>query len=233
MTETTVVQLAETKVDGKRLGRHVEHDPRSRDYAYQPATTTLVAVVHHRYGSIFDQGEIGSCTGNAAAGAKNTAPIYHTDEHTLTEKGALELYELATILDGITGQYPPNDTGSSGLAVAKAAKQAGMIASYQHAFDMTAALAALQAGPVITGVPWYEGFDTPNAEGLVEISGQIRGGHEFVVRGYQPATSPGDSLVIADNSWGTSWGSSGHFYFTVDTWQKLLDQQGDVTILLP
>jgi hypothetical protein len=108
-----------------------------------------------------------------------------------------------------------------------------MVSGYSHAFDMTAALAALQIGPVITGVNWYEGFDTPNADGLVKISGQVRGGHELGARGYEPAANPDDSLILLDNSWGPGWGDLGHFYWTVGTWKTLLAQQGDVTILQP
>lgn len=127
MTKVVTKIIDEHVIDGRRLGRHVEHDPRSRDYAYEATTTTLVAVTHKRHGSIFDQGQLGSCTGNAAAGAKNTEPMYHSGSaHILYETGAVDIYSLATRLDGVTdGYYPPTDTGSSGLAVAKAMKQEG------------------------------------------------------------------------------------------------------------
>ena len=235
MTDIAAFRLNEFVVDGKRLGRHVEHDPRSRDYAYEATAGALVAVEHVRHGSIFNQGSLGSCTGNAACGAKNTEPLYHSgSSHLIAEAGAVDVYSLATRLDGVSdGYYPPKDTGSSGLAVAKAMKQEGMIGSYRHAFDMAAALPALQAGPVITGIPWFEGFDSPDSNGLVKIAGQVRGGHEIVARGYQPAANPGDALVKLDNSWGTTFGVAGSFYWTVSTWQSLLDQQGDVTVLLP
>jgi hypothetical protein len=227
--------IPEEVVPDKRLGRHVEHDPRSRDFSYDLRQSTLVPVEHKRHGSILNQGQLGSCTGNAAAGAKNTEPLYHSGStHTLTETGAKDLYSLATQLDGLRDSYwPPDDTGSSGLAVAKAARQEGMVGHYQHAFDMEAALAALQAGPVITGIDWYEGFDEPDANGLVKISGQIRGGHEVVARGYQPADNPEEALILLDNSWGPDWGVSGRFHWTVATWRELLDAQGDVTILQP
>jgi hypothetical protein len=231
--ETVTLVLDEHVVSGKRLGRHVEHDPRSRDYAYEAKVATLIDVVHKRHGGIFDQGQLGSCTGNAACGAKNTEPLYHSGStHLIAEAGAVDIYSLATRLDGVSdGYYPPTDTGSSGLAVAKAMKQEGMIGSYSHAFDIDAALAALQAGPIITGVNWYEGFDTPDANGLVKIAGQIRGGHELVGRGYVSAPNPDDALILLDNSWGLGYGNGGHFYWTVATWKKLLAQQGDVTIL--
>jgi Papain family cysteine protease len=225
-------------VDGKRLGRHIEHDPRSKDFAYDKIVKpeALAAVEHKRHGSIFNQGQLGSCTGNAACGAKNTEPLYHSGStHLIAEAGAVDIYSLATRLDGLSdGYYPPTDTGSSGLAVSKAMKQEGMIGSYQHAFDMDAALSALQAGPVITGVDWYEGFDNPDANGLVEISGQIRGGHEICPIGYEPqGSNPDDALIKIANSWGTTWGVSGYFFWTVGTWKQLLANGGDVTILVP
>jgi hypothetical protein len=161
MTDTVTRTLVEQIVDGKRLGRHVEHDPRSRGYAYKAAEdVALRNIVHRHYGGILDQGNLGSCTGNACAGAINTIPIHAKREHVLREPEALDLYELATAIDEFPGQYPPEDTGSSGLAVAKAAQQKGYISSYQHAFSIGDALLALMEGPIIVGVNWYEGFDT-------------------------------------------------------------------------
>jgi hypothetical protein len=86
---------------------------------------------------------------------------------------------------------------------------------------------------LVEGLLSHNSFDTPDASGLVKISGQVRGGHELVARGYIPETNPDDSLVLLDNSWGTGWGLAGHFYWTVATWRELLAAQGDVTILNP
>lgn len=231
-----VKKLDEQVKDSHRLGRHIEHDERSKEYAYASDVTTLAYVtVHHRkYGPVLDQGDLGSCTGNATAGAINTVPLHNkpTLESTLHEQDALELYELATKLDSFEGQYPPDDTGSSGLAAAKAAKQKGHITSYKHAFSLDAALAALQKRPIITGVNWYEGFDNPDSHGTVKIDGEIRGGHEFVLIGFQLEATLMDSLILACNSWGPDWGLSGRFNFTVATWRQLLDDSGDATILL-
>lgn len=213
-------------VEGK-LGRNVEHDPRSRAYGITAAAVPLRSVTHRRYGGIFDQGSLGSCVGNACAGALNTVPL-HATGRTLKEADAVALYELATTLDDAPGSYPPDDIGSSGLAGAKAAQQRGLISSYQHAFGIDEALQALMAGPVITGTDWHESFDHPDARGLVAISGQVRGGHEFEVLGYDDTRKE----VIAANSWGTSYGLRGRFRFAVATWAELLAAQGDVTILI-
>jgi hypothetical protein len=235
VTEVIRHILDEHIVEGKRLGRHIEHDPQSRKYGYS-VRSLLQAIEHKRHSAIFNQLSLGSCTGNAAAGAKDTEPLYHSGStRLLGEPGARGIYSLGTQLDGLSdGYWPPTDTGSSGLAVSKACKQMGLIKSYQHAFDMDAALSALQAGPVITGVNWYEGFDSPDANGLVKIAGQVRGGHEIVARGYEPqGTNPDDALIKLDNSWSSSWGLNGSFFWTVATWRQLLSEQGDVTILVP
>lgn len=234
MNDVLVQLLPETKVEGKPLGRHIEHDPRSRQYPWTAGATPLQSVTHQRHGSIFNQGQIGSCTGNAAAGACNTDPEYTQHKHPLLhESDALMIYEDATKLDNVPGSYPPDDTGSSGLAVAKALKSRGFITGYTHAFSLADALDALMLGPVIAGISWYEGFDTPDANGLVKIDGEVRGGHEIMARQYSKmgAVPSMSDLVVFDNSWGTSYGVSGRFSMTVQTFGDLLQQQGDVTIL--
>jgi hypothetical protein len=223
----TVVHIPETVVEGKRLGRHINHDPRSRNFA-STASTPLTSVRHQSIGLPLDQGSIGSCTANALIGFLNTKP--NVPAHgPWTEKGAIRLYERETANEG--QPYPPNDPGGSGLAVCKAAVQLGMISSYQHAFDLQAALSALVSGPVITGVNWYDSFDTPNTGpkgygSQVAIAGSVRGGHEFVA----DEIDVEDKLVGFTNSWGPAYGLGGRFYMTWDTWGTLLSQQGDVTI---
>lgn len=230
--------IQEYAVEGKPLGRHIEHDEASRGFAWEAKAkpSALKTVFHTRRGGPFNQGKIGSCTGNATAGAINTSPIHEVGMRTLAEKDAVIIYSLATQLDGIGGVYPPDDTGSSGLSAAKAAKQLGYIGDYKHAFSVLAALDALQVGPTIAGIGWYEGFDTPDANGLVSIAGQVRGGHEIEQVGFIVMGNLEDSLVVCENSWGEEWGATidgvpGRFSMTVKTYTSLLGDQGDVTIL--
>ncbi|WP_367134408.1 MULTISPECIES: hypothetical protein [Streptomyces] len=228
-------------LEGGRLGRHVEHDPRSRAYALsQDLLPAAYASVEHNVRiSVLDQGDLGSCTGNAAEALVGADPVYGaipadvaarpTGDADADERQAVALYAAATRLDRVHGQYPPTDTGSTGLAVAKAAQRAGLIAGYQHAFSLDATLKALTATPVIVGVSWYEGFDTPDAAGRVAISGEVRGGHEFLLYGI----SAEQQTVLARNSWGAGWGRSGCFSFSFDDLGRLLDEQGDATVFVP
>lgn len=212
------------------LGRRVQHDPQSRRFAHKAAPgTPLVSVQHTRHIPVLDQGNIGSCTGNAAVGALGTEPYFTGRQW--TEDDAVDVYSAATVIDGFPGTFRPDDTGSSGLAVAKVLTSRGLISGYRHAFNITDALAALQVGPVITGVPWYESFFEPAPGGLISIKEGDReaGGHEFVVDGYDALAG----LVWSTNSWGTDWSVGGRFCMTVATWAQLLSQQGDVTVFVP
>lgn len=210
------------------LGRLLEHDPASKRYPAAMSAAPLQKVMWPRSGPPFDQ-RGRSCTGNAIAGVLNTAPYHRPRTRRLTEDKAMEIYGLATVLDEFPGQFPPDDTGSSGLAACKAAKQLGLISAYRHAFGIEHALAALQLGPVITGVDWFNGFDQPGKRGLVEISGIVRGGHEFEVYGYDPL----HDLVWCWQSWGPKWGYHGRFCMTTNTWRELLARDGDVTVPTP
>lgn len=216
------VVVPEKKIAGKRLGRHIHHDERSRAYRVTPHPAPR-SVTWHRHVKPFDQGDLGSCTGNAMAGALSTAPF----NHRFTETRAVKLYEQATSLDDVPGQYPPDDTGSSGLAVAKAAQQDGYITSYLHCFTLDDVISALQDGPVIAGTNWHTGMDNPDANGYVHATGSVRGGHEYELVGVDLDAK----YLLACNSWGTSWGPlGGYFKIPFADFTRLLTEQGDVTV---
>jgi hypothetical protein len=216
-------------VHGKRLGRHIEHDQRSLAYGVVLSPGPLKSAMWQRHCDPFDQGNIGSCTGNAIAGAAMSGPLWVTGR-LLTEADALRLYGAATRLDKIPGHYPPDDTGSSGLAAAKAAHQAGLIGSYHHAFGLLQALHAVAAGPCIAGINWYEGFDSPEGdEAVCSISGQIRGGHEVCV---DEIDVPNGMLGFT-NSWGFVYGNKGRARMSFRTFGTLLQERGDVVAPQP
>lgn len=217
------------------LGRHVEHDELSRSYPHDTLGTELVSAIHPRRIGILDQGSLGSCTGNAAVGALCTEPpaLALTDEQVegCDERFAVAVYSAATRVDEFSGAYPPEDTGSSGLAVCKVLKTNHWIAGYEHTFSLDAALRSVVKGPVITGIPWYDSFDDPDESGLIKIEtmAEVRGGHEVEIREIDVE----NRLVGIDNSWSERWGLGGRAYMSWDTWGQLLAESGDVTVLLP
>lgn len=218
------VQLTERVVQGQRLGRHVLHDERSRDYL--ASRKPLRSVKHAAHGLPLNQGEVGSCTAEALCGALDSEPDLGT-QTPLTQQDAIKVYELETRLEG--KPYPPNDPGGTGLMVCKAAKEMSLISSYQHAFGLQHALEALVVRPVITGIQWYTSFDSPARDtGLVAIApgATVRGGHEIVADEIDVA----NELVWFWNSWGVEWGMQGRFCMSFATWGQLLEEQGDVTV---
>lgn len=173
------------------LGRHVEHDPRSLAYAHGVLPKSAIKpVAWTRRIPVLDQGQLGSCTGNAgtgllgtdsaarrgltsvtitAAAAKASRGRFAAGEHALDETFAVALYSLATVLDSVASQYPPTDTGSSGIGVAKALQTLGLATRYTHAFSLAALDSALQTGPVMIGIPWLNSMFEPSADGRIVV----------------------------------------------------------------
>jgi hypothetical protein len=211
------------------LGRLVEHDPRSRNFAAALAPAQRNVLWPH-HAPVLDQGQVGSCTGNAMAQLLNTDVFAKSRAAAgvsgfLTERDALKLYHDATVLDGFPGTYTPVDTGSSGLGVAKAAKKQGYITAYAHAFGLPHFLSALQLQPVIVGTDWTNGMFKPNRKGFVKPTGSVAGGHEYLALGVDYTSQ----TITFLNSWSSSWGQQGRFFMTFADFGKLLGSQGDVT----
>lgn len=215
-----------------KLGRHIEHDERSKNFAVKRLATGPVSAVYQRHCPAFDQGDLGSCTGNAMAGALMTSPFWKPGR-ALTETDAVRLYSEATHLDNIQGNYPPDDTGSSGLAVAKAAKKEGWITGYEHAFGLDHLLQGLSQRPGIIGINWYTSFDTPLNSGECPLTANatIRGGHEVQMFKLDVKKKQ----IWCYQSWGPTWGGlkNGTFWFSYTTLTRLLAEHGDATFPVP
>jgi hypothetical protein len=229
------------------LGRIQHHDPRNLAYAHGVLPKSAIkSVTWTRRTPILDQGQLGSCTGNALTGALGTDSagrtataqiavkadskgIFTAGTYTLDEQFAVMAYELNTRLDNIHGQYKPDDTGSSGPACGKTAQQLGVATGYTHAFSYDALRSALQTGPALIGIPWYQSMFDPKSDGqiVVDTASGLAGGHELMVREYDAV----NDLVWVDNSWGLSWGVNGRGYFAGADLRKLLSDGGDVTVL--
>lgn len=208
------------------LGRHVNHDPLSRRpefHAVMAPAEVVRTVSWRRYGHAFDQGSLGSCTGNAAAAMLMTKPFWRSGRH-LTERSAVKFYTYATIHDPFDGAYPPTDTGSDGNSVMLALRNYGYVKKWTHAFGMDEVIRALQIACGITGVNWYSGMDEPDSEGIVKVSGWVRGGHEFLVSGVNLERE----LLECWNSWGL-WGLQGRFFIPLEGYDRLLMEEGDYT----
>lgn len=232
--EIRLERLGERSRNPHRLGRHVQHDPQSLRYAAPLLPRSAIESRRWtRRAAVLDQGDLGSCTGNAAAGWVGTdnavrIGLVEFGGRAVDETFAVDLYHRATTLDEFDGAYPPEDTGSSGLGAAKALQQLGLSPSYQHAFSLQAMETALQTGPVLVGIPWYNSMFTPGPDGIVPVdeSSGLAGGHELCI----------DELDVEHDrvgftqSWGVSWGKGGRGYFRRADMGRLLAADGDVTV---
>ena len=202
--------IPERKVVAKRLGRNIHFDLQSATLPVNELFRPKAVVKSRVWGrpGPFDQGDTGSCTGQAVAGLVMTAPIADTG---VDEGTAMEIYELATKIDPFPSSYPPDDTGSSVLAAMQAAQQRGYITSYRWCFSLQDVLQALSTvGPVAIGINWYTSFDQPDTHGHITLApgATIRGGHALNLTSVDTNTN----RVGGWNSWGANWGVGGQVH---------------------
>jgi hypothetical protein len=237
------------------LGRTVEHDPRNFDFLHpiRKATGPLRSVTHTLAMPHLNQGNVGSCEGNTlmeflgCAKAINNRKAYNRKRsHRVaaypTEFDALDAYSLATTLDddGIPGHYPPEDTGTSGVGIAKAGQELGGIGRYNWTRTFDAFRATLQTQPIMLGLNWYDSMFEYNGAGWVygpTSSDQPSGGHAILAYAWRPPTPKLRSHTGCTNHWvqrdGTPWGvrigeHDGSFWIADDLLEQLLiREQGD------
>jgi hypothetical protein len=230
----------EIEHEGMRLGRHLWLDARSLAHMIEnkidAMNTPVKTVEWKRVLPILDQGKLGSCTGNAGTGALGTQPFYDAVGKKVLPKAtdalqaedfAVQLYEDATVADGYPGQYPPDDTGSSGLAICKVLKKRKTVKGYRYARSAHGFLRLLQAGPVLQGMPWYNAFFEPDSKGFIDANANwsasgVAGGHEIEAIGVQiDKKDVFNSVITYCNSWGEGWGDAGRFRMRLRTYEQL------------
>jgi C1A family cysteine protease len=211
----------------------------NRDHPYQLTGTTQPSVVDLRpfCSSIEDQGNLGSCTGQAIAGAiellnKRASRtldvsrlfIYYYER--LLE-GTVNYDSGAYIRDGIKVCYtygapveslwPYNINKFRTLPPSTAMQDAAKrkVTSYQRVADFNGVIDALASGyPVVVGFTVYSSFESNSVAktGVMPYPNisteRVLGGHAVLIVGY----NKNRNVFIVRNSWGTGWGDGGYFY---------------------
>lgn len=231
------------------LGRKVNHDPRNAQPQYAVGTLpyrAIKSVDWTRRVPVFDQGQVGSCTFNAAAGCyatdslgrtgSNLATVAHADTYGVFSPGdyvvqedpfVLKGYSLTTKIDPFPGDYPAEDTGSDGPSAAMTMVLLGLAAKYNHAFSVDALKSALQTGPVMWGTVWFNSMFDLDAHDYLVVNPDsgTAGGHEMEISGYDVPTD----VYKIPNSWGEGFGDHGYLYVKGPDMSNLLSRDGDIT----
>jgi C1A family cysteine protease len=241
------VNLSEVNIKGLYWGsvrskyHWIRDKPDPRDHIYEaPLGATLPTLVDLRpyCSAIEDQGNLGSCTGNAIAGqielidrkkSNKTLDVsrlfIYYEERVL--EGTVRYDAGAYIRDGIKvcytkgapleslWPYNVNKFAVKPSAQAYADALNRKVTGYSKCTSLTAIKTALAAGnPVTIGFTVYESFEYPtnNNTGMMPYPNtateQMLGGHAVCAVGYRDS----DSRLICRNSWGTGWGDRGYFY---------------------
>jgi hypothetical protein len=210
----------------RRLGRHIVLDDRSRGFV-RPG-----AVDHSTWRTksirIYDPDPnpnqtIGNCTGVAKCVQLNAAKN-RVSGRVLNMTDAERVYSLATELDPWPGSWPPTDTGSSGLAAAKAAQKLGLAGEYLWIFGgADGVVQAVMDGDVVNvGTRWDEQMFNPDRNGIVHPGGPVAGGHEWSVRGYDARRD-----LVLGRCW---WGDFRDFWISRSDLNSLLADGGDANV---
>lgn len=213
--------------------------PDNRDHIYKPTLTKLPTSIDMRLtcSAIEDQGQLGSCTGNAIAGA---IELVDRRNRKMLDVSRLFIYYEERVLEGSTNvdagayirdglkvvnkkgapleslwPYNINQFAVQPPANAYADAATRKVTAYQRCANFAAVKAALAAGnPVVVGFDVYASFETIQVArtGIMPYPNAFRdqylGGHAVCLVGYKDTTQQ----FIARNSWGTTWGDRGYFY---------------------
>jgi len=205
------------------------------NYTYSSTSAPHYSVTWPTYAPILDQGETSGCTGFTGADLVNTAGyvgsrlrVEHSKRYLNNEHG-LDFYHLNTLADEWPEAYPPVDSGSSILAMAKVLKRLGFITGYSWADNFPAMLDALSKGPVMMGTLWTSDMSEPDSSGLIRPTGDLVGGHAYIARGKNYRKR----RIRCRNHWRRDWGLDGEFEVGFDDMEWLLSQQGECVVTLP
>lgn len=210
----------------EQLGRQRVHDSRSKQFPAKLAVEKSDWVTKRL--RIYDPRKNpnqchGECTGVAKCIQFN-AQGNRVRGVVLTMDNAHAFYHTATTIDPFAGEWPPDDTGSSGLASAKAAKALGFGDGYRHVFNgADGVVQQIQDGLVVScGTWWYQGMMEADHNGLIAPTGPQVGGHQYAAYGYHLKKD----LVLV-RCW---WGSFRDVWIPRSALDELLKDGGDAHV---
>lgn len=186
-------------------------------------------------GTVLDQGSEGACVGFGWTADLLASPKPHKTDDATGNRYALDIYRNAKLIDEWEGE---DYDGTSVLAGAKIVRERGYIDSYRWAFGVEDVKnAILTTGPVVIGIPWYDSMYGTRKSGLVEVGGEVVGGHCITITGYHPSMrirgedwNARYKVFRWRNSWGPYYGINGDGLIRYEDLRDLLADQGEACV---
>lgn len=210
-----------------RLGRipmkYDARDYRMLDFMSFQKKTEAAAITKKLWNltTVLDQGQKPHCVGFAWAHYGLCEPVIDN----FTAEDGDKIYYEAKVIDG----EPNQETGSTTRSGAQAMKNRGRVNVYAFANGLNDIIQWLLInGPVVTGTDWTEDMFNPDGNGFITPTGQLIGGHEYLIVGVDKISK----VFTFVNSWGDVFGKKGFFYMRFEDYQKLFNQQGDACVAL-
>jgi len=216
--------------------------PDHRDLSYSAPAQFLMALptsvdLTSKCPHVYDQGQLGSCTGNAIAGAiqfeqmkqklKSFTPsrlfIYYNErvkEHTVASDSGAQIRDGMKVVAKLGAPpetdwpYDINQFADKPPASAFTDAAKNKVTSYQRVTrSLSQFKGCLASGyPFVFGFTVYDGFESTTVAqtghaSMPQANEQVVGGHAVLAVGYDDQ----NQWFIVRNSWGTTWGMDGYF----------------------
>ena len=212
----------------QKLGRIFIEDKRDNKYLIQDKLTIPKTTITKKEwdGNVWwgNQGNTPQCVGYAWAHWICDGPITHRGALPIIQPSLI--YREAQKVDEWPGE---RYNGTSVRGGAKYLMSSGKISSYLWAFDINTLInTVLNVGPVVVGTNWYYNMFFPDKNGLISLSGYIAGGHAYVINGVNTVTKQ----FRIKNSWGKTWGVSGHAYISFSDMSRLIIERGEICLAI-
>ena len=210
------------------LGRVFIPDERDNKYLIENKLTLPKTILTSKYwdanGWWGNQGNTPQCVGYAWAHWIEDGPVGHGGVAPIVPPTLI--YREAQKVDEWVGE---KYDGTSVRGAAKYLRTTNRISSYLWTYDINVLInTVLTKGPVVVGTNWYSSMFTPDRNGVIRVLGRVAGGHAYVINGVDRNTK----LFRIKNSWGKTWGKSGHAYISFTDMARLIRENGEVCLAI-